>query len=284
MLSIGVGNYHTAVAVDPSFGTLDFAVSDASYFASVLGANIDVSYQKLLTSDMIDDGVPTRVNILRGVEELHRSANKNTIIYFSGHGTAVNGSLHLCPDDYDPRVPEHSSVAVSTLVNILARNRGWALIVIDACRNQVSALDRYAKRNMDRSGVVFVADNVCILLACSNDQQAIEMPTINGEAGGGVFTHFLCKEIQSRPRTSRNISVGDFFGAAQLATSSFVSQTLGLDQTPRSVGMSGEDVCLRYSADRRRQLPVVVHPLAAMALGAGDEFPPVDATFEREFR
>lgn len=267
IISVGVSDYRVASAVAPSFESLDFAVSDATHFHNIMTAHTRISRATLLTSDAAGDAEATRINLLRSLEELSASPARNSIIYFSGHGLDINGALHLCPEDFDPRVPEFSSVAVSQLVNRLARQRGWSLIIIDACRNRIAGARRRVAGYGDRGGVVFVADNVCVLLACSNDEQALETPTIGGAPAGGIFTHFLCDHIVTSLRSKRRLSVGDLFAHSQTRTAEFAASILERQQTPRSVGMHPHDVFLDFSSARRRSIPQVRHPLAFGQLG-----------------
>ena len=275
LISIGVSDYGVAASQDPAFGTLDFAASDATRIHDVMTAHLRMTSAQLLTSGAGGDSEANRINLLRAIEALDDDDTASAIVYFSGHGFDVRGALHLCPEDFDPRVPEHSSVAVSLIVNRLARRRGWSLIVIDACRNRVRSQRRRRPRATERGGVVFVADNVCVLLACSNDQQALETPTIDGAPAGGLFTHFLCQGMEGAPRSSRRLSVGAWFDGARAGTADFALDALERQQVPRAVGMSPHDVALRYSASRRVAVPIVPHPLAPLGSGAEASSPAV---------
>lgn len=263
LISIGVSDYDQAARFDPTFGSLDYAVSDAVRFAQVATSRLKIRRHWVLSSDDALDKQATRINIIRTISELAHHAPKTSIIYFSGHGVDVDGALHLCPQDFDPRVAAHSSIRVSFLVELLANQPGWCLLIIDACRNIPPSLGRlHQRRRTKRGGVVFVADNVCILLACSNGQQSLETPSIYGQPAGGVFTHFLCESLRETPISKRRVSVGALFDNAQQQTSVFSSTYLERQQTPRAVGMNPHDVylaCLHASRQRDETMP---HPLA----------------------
>lgn len=242
MVSIGVGDYSAAASIEPSFESLDYAVSDAACFTDTAVDTLRMRHRWSLSSEGGADEQANRNNIIRTVVELRTVRSKGAVIYFAGHGIDVAGALHLCPQDFDPRIPGHSSISVSSLVTLLADQPGWCLLVVDACRN-LPAQQRPATKSR-RGGGVLVADNVCILLACSNGERSYETPSIHGESAGGVFTHFLCNSLRLTPRVHKRISVGDIFDDAQSRTSDFAAVSLQRQQTPRTVGMSPHDVFL----------------------------------------
>lgn len=273
LLSIGIGDYGTATQFDPDVGDLDYGVSDATRFGEVVNATLSVGSSRTLTSVSPPEERATRLNVIRSVIEVTRGPESIGMIYFAGHGLDVNGSLHLCPEDYDPRVSEHSSISVSFLVSTLAANTAWSLIVIDACRSAGEPTRRRAlTRGSDRTGVVYVADNVCILLGCSNGEQAVEAPSVNGEPAGGLFTHFFCTNLLATAPSRRRVNLADLFLRVQSDTSDYAVTELRHRQTPRAVGLSPHDVYLTLNRHRRSGDPLPVHPLAS---GTDKDPPPL---------
>jgi hypothetical protein len=258
LLSIGISDYSVANQFDPSFDDLDYGASDAKRFAQVAATTLSVGRSTTLISGAAPMNRATRLNIIRSVIETAK-AGKTAMVYFAGHGLDINGSLHLCPEDYDPRVPEHASVSASFLVSTLAANTDWSLIVLDACRS-ADLQSGSAQSSRGRTGVVYVADNVCILMGCSNGEQSLEVASIEGEPAGGVFTHFLCQELLRTPASRRRIDSAALFHTAQERVSLFASE-IDDKQTPRAVGMSLNDFMLPGRRGRKAEDPLPIHPL-----------------------
>jgi uncharacterized caspase-like protein len=226
---------------------LGYASSDAAQIALVVQRELEVRSTTLLTSESALDLLATRNNIIRVVCTLGRNSESASIIYFAGHGINVDGSFHLCPQDFDPRIPVHSAVRLSLLVELLLGHPTWSLLIVDACR--VSLSSSMGRKILDEKtangGGFLISDNVCLFLSCSGGQRSFETPSIAGQQAGGVFTHFLCKGLAAKRTRRGRLLLSKWFEQAQVDTATYVARTWGKQQTARAIGMNPGDVYLQ---------------------------------------
>lgn len=242
LVSVGVSDYTLAASLDDRFLDLPYASSDAERFSSQLASIVILRKNTLLTSAGGIESKSLRNNIFRVLVQSAGNGEEPVLFYFAGHGIEYDGELHLCPEDFDPRIPAYSSIPLSDIVELLAKRVGWALVVLDSCRSPLQG--SRGIRALPGIGRVMVADNICMFLACSSNEQASEVPSIRGKAAGGIFTHFLLDAIISEAGNSRHLCLGSVFEIAQRETSRYSTEMFEKPQTPRSVGHYASDLFL----------------------------------------
>lgn len=233
ILAVGVNRYS-----NPNYN-LNFAVPDATIFSEELRAR----QTQLARFDKIEvitlfDAQATKQNIvhaltrLRGgsmlngtlpsLEKLQRAKPEDAVIvYFAGHGLAVEPRFYLIPHDlgYNGKRENltqsglarvlSNSISDKELVELFeAIDAGQLLLVIDACNSgQALESDEARRGPMNSKGLAQLAyeKGINVLTASQSYQAALE----NKELGHGYLTYALIEsglrklEADVRPRDGR---------------------------------------------------------------------------------
>ncbi|MDX2042144.1 MAG: caspase family protein [Acidobacteriota bacterium] len=203
LLAIGVNQYANAQF------NLRFAVADATDFA----AELQQQQTKLKRYERIEvvsltDAQATKAAILKALNDIAAQAQPEdaVVVYFAGHGTAVENQFYLIPHDLGYR-GARDQITEASLKLVLARsisdrelerafesiNAEQLLLVIDAC-NSGQALEAAEKRRgpMNSKGLAQLAyeKGMYVLTASQSYQAAIEPEDLKH----GLLTYTLIEE------------------------------------------------------------------------------------------
>jgi hypothetical protein len=189
---------------------------------------------------------PLRNDIYRGISQFLDAEHsplqpkRPAIFYFAGHGTTVNGNLHICGSDFDETIPGWSGLNVSEIVHLFSKRTAWTAFVFDCCRSPLrgSSIDSHV---MQQGGGVLVFDNSVLVFSCSENQHSYEAASILNGEGGGIFSHFLCKSLRENKKIRKGdlTPFGEIFEAARNETAEYARSHANKDQTPRMLGAQG---------------------------------------------
>ncbi len=203
LLAIGVNQYEN------SQFNLRFAVADATDFA----AELQQQQEKLKRYERVEiislnDRQATKAGILKALTDIATKTQPEdaVVVYFAGHGTAVQNQFYLIPHDLGYR-GARNQVTEASLKLVLSRsisdrelerafeaiNANQLLLVIDAC-NSGQALEADEKRRgpMNSKGLAQLAyeKGMYVLTASQSYQAAIEPEDLKH----GLLTYTLIEE------------------------------------------------------------------------------------------
>ncbi|HQR32042.1 MAG TPA: caspase family protein, partial [Blastocatellia bacterium] len=203
LLAIGVNQYE-----NPQFN-LRFAVADATDFAAELHQQQTRlnRYERVSVVSLMDARA-TKAAILKALADIAAQAQPEdaVVVYFAGHGTAVQNQFYLIPHDLGYRGARNQITEASVKL-VLAHsisdrdlerafetiNAGQLLLVIDAC-NSGQALESAEKRRgpMNSKGLAQLAyeKGMYVLTASQSYQAAIEPEDLKH----GLLTYTLIEE------------------------------------------------------------------------------------------
>lgn len=175
LLSIGINEYD-------NFQTLGLCAKDSE----TLAKSFSNRYPELEVEILNDQCcIPSSIRIkeqLQKLEDLTYSENDTVVLFYAGHGFAIDGKDYLTAKE---TAVEDLSTAISTddIVDSLKRSgAGNIVVIIDACRAQINrAVNRFGERTAElsrRKGVV-------TYFSCSPGETAKELAVLQG----GIFTH-----------------------------------------------------------------------------------------------
>ncbi len=185
---------------------------------------------------------------LEGLLKLVKSEQDTVIVVLSGHGLQCKDDpldadqtkeSFFCPEEANPKERE-SLVSITALSQKLAKSTaGKKLLVVDACRNEVSAkgnkaleeeLDPVGRRaRTEQSGMY-------ALFSCAPKEKSWEHP----ELKHGVFISQMLKYLEGDADKSlyprSQISITQMAAFASRETTEFVYRRLNQEQTPELIG------------------------------------------------
>ena len=241
---IGISRY-------PDYFDADYAADDCGRVAAVL-RRTGLLRMELQVTDAGSDSLPVRNRIFRAARRFVQIADRRRpkIFYFAGHGITLGQVLHICPSDFDPIIADKSAIDVSEFIAEFSTTSPWSIFVFDCCRAALLSPTCHGATSpaSQLSGSMRIMDNSVLIFACSNDEYALEAASIAGSQGGGIFTHYLVKELERTFSKPNRLAVADVFERVREATSDFVAQNADKRQVPRMFGAHGGD----YFLVRRR--------------------------------
>jgi WD40 repeat protein len=202
VLTIGINRYS-----NPSFN-LNFAVPDATDFGQELRqrqTRLD-RFSKIELISLFDQQA-TKTNIVAAIEKLKAAQPEDAVIvYFAGHGLAVEQRFYLIPHDlgYAGKRENLTPAAINrVLANSISDKElielfegvdaGQLLLVIDACNSgQVLESEETRRGPMNSKGMAQLAyeKGISVLTASQSYQSALE----NKELGHGYLTYALIED------------------------------------------------------------------------------------------
>lgn len=238
---VGVDAYE-----DNGISSLKCAASDARGVFELLKSapgGFKADDMVLLADGEGPDRRPTRGIILRYLKSYIAlaMANDTILVYFAGHGTALDGKMYLLPADASLSLVKESGIAYSMITDMLDKSPAKRKVVLlDACHSgtgrSTDTLSRetYSQIEQDSEGTV-------VLASCGPAELSYEMEN----TGHGAFTYFLMDGL-----TGSADSDGDgLVGASELSIYTF-EQTRrwaaqkGLTQTPWRMERVAGDIVL----------------------------------------
>ncbi len=216
-LLIGVNDYGKTMR------KLDYAVADVLALREFLGERMGMKPNNCRTMTFPDTGsgiVPRRNDLLGELEgfcKARMGPEDTFVLYFAGHGFGRGDASYLLAVDSDPGssdLLDETAVSWKTLRKFLSRvGAGQQLVILDACRNEPSALGRGAATAgmdavMTRDIVTLAQDVVredqgekrlprarAVLSACGQGQVSYEYP----KGRQGWFCHNLLGVLREHP-------------------------------------------------------------------------------------
>lgn len=217
ILTIGVNRY-----ANPNFN-LNFAVPDATDFSEELQRSQTAlnRFAKIEAINLFDQQA-TKANIVVAIEKLKTTQPEDAVlIYFAGHGLAVEPRFYLIPHDlgYAGKREALTQAAVKQVLRnsisdveltslLEGVGAGQLLMVIDACNSgQVLESEETRRGPMNAKGLAQLAyeKGISVLTASQSYQAALE----NKELGHGYLTYALIEDglkqmaADNRPRDGR---------------------------------------------------------------------------------
>jgi uncharacterized caspase-like protein len=190
---------------------------------------------KLANSKTLINENATKPKILAELKELSQGSEQDSlIIYFAGHGVAVDKEWYFLP--YETKLEPNlkkivaAGISASELSEIFKNSKiQHILLMIDSCHSggsmeSFSTLQngqRYFTRQLSRSL------GITIITAAAKDQEAAEMKSL----GHGLFTYLISQELQkkdnSQPLTAHSIAENIL-----KTLPAFSKKTIGVSQEP----------------------------------------------------
>jgi len=179
-LLIGVSNYD-----DEAIPPVRCALNDVALMKGMAWKVMCVHPDNILT---LED--PTQAQVRAGlrkvVEEASKRSNPWVLVYFSGHGTNVEGRPYWLPRDFDRNFPAETGISVEKVEEVLEGLPGDKLVVVDACYAGGGKSFTLAHRGI-RVEPIEVRGRIVLLASSEEDQESKEIE----DKGYGVFTYAL---------------------------------------------------------------------------------------------
>ncbi len=217
ILTVGVNRYS-----NPNYN-LNFAVPDATDFSEELRQRQTAlnRFAKIEVVSLFDQQA-TKANIVAAIEKLKTAQPEDAVIvYFAGHGLAVEPRFYLIPHDLG-YTGKRESLTPAAMKQVLRNSisdeeltslfegvgAGQLLMVIDACNSgQVLESEETRRGPMNSKGLAQLAyeKGISVLTASQSYQAALE----NKELGHGYLTFALIEDglkqmaADNRPRDGK---------------------------------------------------------------------------------
>lgn len=281
VLSVGVESYD-----DARISTLKYAVADAQAVASAFrAAGTTPRNVRLLTSAATaPDERPTRINVLKALQDVRERAEDDDLIvfFFAGHGVESDGAPLLLTVDTRRDLIADTGLPMRLVDAALAGTQAaGVLFLVDACRNAIETgredadailsdgLARGLRPSLLPPPGVTRSAVVALLLSCDVGQRSWEYP----QAGHGVFTHYVLRGLAGA-------AAGDDGPVSLQGLASYVqtevgrwSERSGKAQTPRLIEPDGRDlVILVPPPEAVVSVSLANQPLAAVVKLLADQY------------
>ncbi len=253
-LLIGIDQYEDRNRI----AALSGAARDARKFKATLTEIVGVpdANIELLVSD--GDTKPTRFNIVEALDKLQSNAKAGdtVFVYFSGHGTQLDGKDYLLPFDFNGRsafTGKETGLAEERFYEQLSKVQARAIVLIwDKCRNDPFTNSRDAtgpKRNtmklsqaekswsVVRDTRVDAMPILVKLFACAPGQCSYEWT----DKGQGYFTYYLEQGLRGAAADGKGkITVKSLKDYVRQQVTAQVKRNENADQNPH-VALEGTD-------------------------------------------
>ncbi len=253
-LLIGIDQYEDRNRI----AALSGAARDARKFKATLTEIVGVpdANIELLVSD--GDTKPTRFNIVEALDKLQSNAKPGdtVFVYFSGHGTQLDGKDYLLPFDFNGRsafTGKETGLAEERFYEQLSKVQARAIVLIwDKCRNDPFTNSRDAagpKRNTMKASQAekswsVVRDTrvdampiLVKLFACAPGQCSYEWT----DKGQGYFTYYLEQGLRGAAADGKGkITVKSLKDYVRQQVTAQVKRNENADQNPH-VALEGTD-------------------------------------------
>jgi hypothetical protein len=230
MLAVGVTDYRDHALAQG----VRFAAADARTVAARFEAQGKGLFRETVVRSLADRQA-TRTAIKTTLAELAGQASPEDVfvLYFAGHGTALDGDYHFLPwgvrytNEQALRDQSLDQEALRGLLKQIPARK--TLLLLDTCSSGAFAMGPARgieeKAAIDRLGRL---SGRAILAASESSQMALE-----GEAGHGVFTHALIEGLKKADRNDNNlIEVGELADFIEELVPAITRRKWGYEQFP----------------------------------------------------
>ena len=201
VLTIGIDHYGEKAA-----GLhLNFAGRDAEEFANTLvvtqggDPNDGGGFYASVSPQSLEDKTADKRGIFAALDSMRKQMEKGgrdedvAVIFFAGHGTAVDGSFYLLPYGVDASTMssiEASAISVDDFRRQVIRvaEHGKVLVLIDACHSGAAAGDGSTLQADAELGQMIATANVSVLTSSRRNEVSIEDIKYDSH---GAFTRAL---------------------------------------------------------------------------------------------
>lgn len=230
VLSIGISRYDHVQH-------LQFTTHDAHHIA---GAYREVGQLRPDRITLLVDQPPeqepiTTSRLTQRLEQFLSSAAsaETVVIFFSGHGYAVDDNFYLVTSDFDPDKLEDTAFALDRLRNQLIEcPAATKIVILDCCYS--GAFGEAHRIRGERLASSFRIIPGCVAMTASSGlQESFEKQ----ELGAGVFTYWLTRGLRGQANTNADqwvdmIELFDFVSSnVKAATDSRQTPAFSVDQS-----------------------------------------------------
>lgn len=187
---------------DPSLNNIRYTQNDALELRRILTERGGVPGRQII--ELIDESPPQRRPTLDNLRSQLKAAllsaeigpNDRILVYFSGHGTLIEGQTYLVPSDAREQNRKESCYPVSELHDLLKTCAcHQKMLVLDCCHagGELSAALQIPDGNqlIDAANVDDIPG--CVVMASSSKrQQSLEWPARKQ----GLFSYWFCKGLE----------------------------------------------------------------------------------------
>ena len=179
-LLIGVSNYE-----DEGIPPVKYALKDVGLMRELALKVMCVHPDNIL---VLKDPTQAKVKaaLRKLVDNASRKPNPWVLVYFSGHGTNVNGKPYWLPKDFDRVAPAETGISVEEIERLLEGLPGEKVIVVDACYAGKGKSVALAHKGIKVEPVT-LGEGMVLLASSGEDQESEEAE----DAGYGAFTYAL---------------------------------------------------------------------------------------------
>jgi WD40 repeat protein len=229
VFAIGISNYPRLA----SRWQLEFAHTDAQVLINSF-LNQEGKLFGEVRYNLLSNEKATVDNIIEALDALSEiSANDLAVIFMAGHGVkAKDGTFYFLTSTGSFEEPEKAGVSWTLLGQYLARIKGRAILLLDACHSG-SIVTETIVPNDELAQQFFRGEHggVMVFSASKGRQYSLESPDIGG--GFGIFTYALTQSLGPRAKEADTNSDG-FVEFMELVdyVSQYVHRETNGEQTP----------------------------------------------------
>lgn len=229
---------------------LSYSVKDAESIVSTLGNKNTSYFNNIYADDILDQGA-TKEAIVNKFNDIAKTSKANDvlIVYFAGHGIAVNGEWYFLPHEttFHPDEQYYTGVglAAKQIESMIAKIPAEKILVMfDSCYSGsgIKVFENLKKTQRHFSRSLSKSDGIVVLAATRKDQEALE----SAELGHGLFTYIVDKGMNGAADINpvdKQISAHEVVTYASETIPSFTHKYVNATQEPTSFTI-GDDFIL----------------------------------------
>jgi len=196
--------YLHVLAIGADGSNLDYTGKDAKDFADIFrnqgsldenrifSENIEV--ETLTGAEASAAGIEKRLERLKNTLKYRNEKEKLVILYFSAHGDAFFDGFRLKASDYDPGIPESTTVPFAEVMAPIEKAPGKKLVFIDACKSGMIGTKSASPKDIWNEIRKYSdkKQGMTIIASCSGEQESYE----DKKWENGAFTEALIEGLK----------------------------------------------------------------------------------------
>lgn len=230
---------------------LTYSVADAQSIASALSNKNKLVFNDVITYGLLDQDA-TKNSIADKLAQIaDNSLNDVLVVYFAGHGIAINGEWYFLPHETTLQANEQylTKVGISAkqIQELLAKIPAQKILVmIDSCYSGagLKALENLQNSQRHFSRALSKSVGIVVMAATRKDQEAME----SSELGHGLFTYIVNNGMQGAadlyPRDQK-ISAHEVANYSAATIPTFSKKYSEASQEPTSFTIGEDFILLR---------------------------------------